>query len=88
MGTITADGVIALCYTIDATSEKSVPSERAVEVLCLLGLMKDGDPPGMLDTPRLQLYERVWSLVSAIRHDGPTEVREKLLHQWFEENTL
>lgn len=88
MGTITADGVIALCYTVSATSEKSVPSERAVEVLCLLGLMERDEPPWLLDTPRFQLHERVWSLVSAIRHDGPTEVQEKLLHQWFEENTL
>lgn len=88
MGTITADGVIALCYTINATSGKSVPSERAVEVLCLLGLMERDEAPWMMDTPRFQLHERVWSLVSAIRHDVPTEVREGILRRWFEENTL
>ena len=88
MGTITADGVIALCYTVSATSADDSISGKAAEVLCLLGVIKDGESPWMLDKPRFHLLSILWDLGKAISRGEDTALWEKLVHQWFEENTL
>ena len=88
MGTITADGVIALCYAISATSADDSISGKATEVLRLLGVMKGGESPWTLGTPRFLLLCLLRDLGKAISRGEDTALWEKLVHQWFEENTL
>ena len=88
MGTITADEVIALCYTVSATSVDAPFNDQATEVMRLLGVMKDGESPWMLGPQRFHLLSILWDLCKAVSRGEGTALWEKLLRRWFEENTL
>ena len=89
MGTITAEGLIALCYTVVmATPEEEVRSGSGlVEEICTMaGLLAPGESPWRTQGARCALFSHVWDMVMCLRTPaGRVDLprHEEPIRQWF-----